>query len=508
MNVKKTIRKKLIIITGIVLFVVPVFSQAPPGETEDSEDTRISAAEGDELPALSELDDGWNTLHPGGETTCALGDDFHFWVRIADPTRLVIFLNGGGGCWNAETCDPDRETFTYSSAVEPHRDPGRLSGIFDLDHPENPVAGYSMVVVPVCTGDAYLGDRDVTYTLETKSGETRQFTIHHRGQTNTMAVMNWVFDNFEAPQEIFVAGSSAGAVGTPFYASLLALHYPPARVVGLGDDAGSWGIAATSGGDPGQWGIPDVLHGHPGWEEFHDSLRVEHLYITASRSAPNLKLYQFDHAHDDIQRFYLELTGAGDTDVLRNLRANRQIIRKQVPDFRSFMAGGFSHTILRDELFYYYQTDGNRLRDWVAAVVAGEPVASIDCSDDCNRPGLIYTEQDLRIIGNTIGLLSIPGAWNPQDAPGRCPAQANQYSLRCALGQVAMQVTGQAPVGIRNVPPALWDVIYTVMERIGERRVQNPLGVYNNHPDTTAEDMIAVLEDVRDRIETSLDANR
>jgi hypothetical protein len=460
------------------------------------------------LPDFAELEAGWNTLHPGGETTCAHGDEFVFFARPADPARLVIYLHGGGGCWDANTCDPERETAIYSSTVEPSRHPGQLSGIFDLDHPENPFVGYSMVVVPVCTGDAFLGDRDATYTLETESGDTRTFTIHHRGQTNTMAVIHWIHENFESPGEIFVAGSSAGGVGAPFYASLLARHYPSTRLVGLGHGAGSWGLDATGGADPGQWGIPDVLHRHPGWEEFHDSLRVEHLFIKAARSTPNLRLYQFDHAHDDSQRFYMALTGVKDPDVLRHLRANRRIIHEQVPEYRSFITGGFAHIILHENLFYHYQTDGHRLSDWVASIAAGEQVASVDCGDDCLRPGLAYGEEDLRIVERALELLSAPNAWNPQDAQGACPDEADRYSLRCAAAQAVRDVVGQTPSGLSNLPPALWDMVYTITDRLGHRGLGDVLRGYNNHPDTTAADMIAVLEEVRDRIRTSLAANR
>jgi hypothetical protein len=462
-----------------------------------------------EVRQLAELDDGWNMLHPGGETTCAHGDDFRFWARLDDPTRLVVYLYGGGGCWSAETCDPERsirghETFTYVSAIEPARHPARQSGILDLDNPENPFAGYSMVAVPVCTGDAFLGDRDVTYELETESGETRQFTIHHRGQTNTMAVMDWVRANFEAPREIFVSGSSAGALGTPLHASLLAQHYPAARVVGLGDDGGSWWSGATGGADPAQWGIPDVLQRHEGWQHFAASMRVEHLYITAALSAPNLKLYQFNHAHDARQRYYLELAGAEDLDVHGHLRANWRTIRQQVPDFWTFTAGGFAHTVLDEDLFYHYQSNGHRLRDWVAAIAAGEPVPSVDCPGNCLRPGLTYDEQDLRIIERAMELLSAPGAWNPREAPGRCPAQADSYSLRCAAVQATAEVTGRTPVGLQNLPPALWDVIYTVVERLGDRGWNDPLHRYNNDPETAAADMISLLEEVRERIEQEL----
>jgi hypothetical protein len=465
-------------------------------------------AERAELPPLAELDEGWNALHPEGETTCAHGDDFHFWARAADPSRLMVYLDGGGGCWDAETCDPEGEAFIFVSTVEPDRHPELLSGIIDSDHPENPVSGYSMVVVPVCTGDAFLGDRDARYTLETESGETRHFTIHHRGQTNTRVVMDWIQANFEEPREILVAGSSAGAVGTPFYASLLAQHYPAARVVGLGDDGGSWGTATTGGADPGQWGTPEVLQRQPGWEGFHDALRVEHLYITAALSAPNLKLYQFDHAHDARQRYYIELTGAENPDVLGHIRANRRTIRAQVPEFRSFTAGGFAHTVLREDLFYHYQTEGHRLRDWIGAIVADEPVASVECTDDCLRPGLVYSEQDLRIVDRAIEILSAPGAWNPADAMGPCPPQADRYSLRCASVRAAREITGETPAGVRGVPPALWDIIHTAGGRMGDRRMNNPGQRYNNHPDSTAADMIALLGEVADRIRESLAMSR
>jgi hypothetical protein len=485
-----TSRWFLPVLLGMAL-VAQVEAQEPSGPANAS------------LPALSELEDGWNTLHPGGETTCAHGDDFLFYARAADPDRLVVYLHGGGGCWDAETCDPERDTYTYASTVGPNRDPAGLSGIFDLEHPDNPVAGYSMVAVPVCTGDARLGDRDVTYTLETESGETRQFTIHHRGQTNTMTAMDWIRSNFEAPREIFVAGSSAGAVGTSFYASLLAQHYPSARVVGLGDDSGSFGGEAIAGADLGQWGIPEVLRRHRGWEAFEGNAGIDQLYIHAARSAANLRLYQFDHAHDATQRFYLELSDAEDLDVLRHLRANRQIIREQVPEFRSFTVGGFLHMVLPGDRFYHYQSNGHRLRDWVAAIVAGEPVASVDCTGDCLQPDLIYGAQDLRTVDRAIELLSAPGAWNPQDAPGPCAPQADRYTLRCAAVQAEQEVTGQTPAGLQNVPPALWDVIFTAARRLGDRGVNDPLRRYNDHPETTAVDMISLLEEVRDRIRES-----
>jgi hypothetical protein len=487
--------------TRLLHWLLPVLlatGTAIPGAAQTGAAAAVAA-----LPGLDRLAEGWNTLHPGGETGCAHGTDYQFHVRAGDPARLLVFLYGGGGCWDAETCDPERRD-TYVSEITPERHPSRLSGILDVDHPENPVRGYSMVAVPVCTGDAHLGDRTETYTLPSGSGAGRQFTIRHRGQVNTLAAVGWIYANFEAPQAIVVAGSSAGAVATPFYASLLAQRYPATDVVGLGDDAGSFGGAALPGADPGRWGIPEVLHRHAGWQGFEGAGSIEQLYITAARSAPNLRLYQFDHAHDETQRFYHELARTTDADVLRHLRTNRAAIRDRVPGFHGFTSGGYLHTVLPRENFYQYRTGGQRLRDWVAAIVAGEAVVSVDCADDCERPGFAYTEQDLRIVERALELISRPGGWNPHDAPGPCRDDADRHTLRCATGQAAREVTGLSPAGTRNIPPPLWDVIYAAAGRQGERRVDGALQRFNNQPDRTAGEVIALLEEVRDRIRTSL----
>ena len=138
--------KKWIILAGFALLGTPLFGQQP---SENVGNDRNLTSKNDSLPSLSELSDVWNTLRPGGATICAQGSEYLFFARVADPSRLVVYLHGGGGCWNAETCDPGRDSSTYSSKVEPQRHLGEQSGIFDLDNPENPVADYSMVVLPV-----------------------------------------------------------------------------------------------------------------------------------------------------------------------------------------------------------------------------------------------------------------------------------------------------------------------------------------------------------------------
>src|SRR5215207_4829777 len=322
---------------GALLLLVILITSALPA-TPQSPATQ--------LPILAELKDGWNTLTPGGETSCAVDPDYRFFVRRAAPDRLVVFFQGGGACTDARTCDPDAgPTIDGGPAFKPTANvaPPPPTGIFDLSHPDNPFAGYSMVFVPYCTGDLHLGARDATYTIEDANG-TRRFLVKHRGQVNAMSALEWTYANFPAAREIFVTGTSAGGYATPFYASVLARHYPRARVAGLGDAAGA--IRGPGGAEPdghrdiagrgprvgSSWGLPEVLRRHPGWEQYQGGLGIVDLYVGAAGTAPGLGLFQLDHAHDREQRMrYFIHFGDPDAEVFAALRANRHEISAAVP---------------------------------------------------------------------------------------------------------------------------------------------------------------------------------
>ena len=53
---------------------------------------------------------------------CADGSEFWIRTRIADPTKVVVFLSGGGACWDAATCDPETGVTSVRS-LAPETDP-------------------------------------------------------------------------------------------------------------------------------------------------------------------------------------------------------------------------------------------------------------------------------------------------------------------------------------------------------------------------------------------------
>src|SRR5215207_3470474 len=107
------------------------------------------------LPRFDQLKAGWNTLTPGGRTGCALGADYHFFVRPGASDRLLVYFGGGGACWNGKDCEQGRPLYNPDAAVRPDLE----RGIFDIAKPQNPFTAYSVIAVAYCTGDVHLGDQ-------------------------------------------------------------------------------------------------------------------------------------------------------------------------------------------------------------------------------------------------------------------------------------------------------------------------------------------------------------
>jgi len=452
-------------------------------------------------PAVAPESDEWTTHRPGGETACAVGE-YEYYTRSAAPDRLLIHFDGGGACWDAETCAVEGGTYSPQVAAPPEQ----RSGVFDLDHPDNPVADYSMLVVPYCTGDVHLGDQVATYTTDPEDGEAQTFTIPHRGLINGQTALQWAYDRFEAPEQIVVTGSSAGAVAMPLYADQVARRYPEARVIGLGDAASAYRSDAVEGVDQARWGVPEVMRRYEGWETYRDAnaggIGIEALYATAAQGTPNLELYQFDQAYDEAQQFYLELGETEDPDVLALIQANQADIRRVQDAFRSFIVGGYEHTVLTSPRFYYYEADGYRFRDWVAGILAGEPVPSVQCAT-CDRPSLRYTEADLALMNRALDLLASEAQWDPAHE-GACPAPdaATQRSLICAVVQAARE-DGLPAIAY----PAISDLYHTIIGRVGPGPASNQFfWDYNNADSTDFADIRAVLTEVRDRVAAALQA--
>jgi hypothetical protein len=337
---------------------------------------------------LDGLESGWNVIEPAGDTVCSDGSPYRFFVRPGASDKLMVFFQGGGACWTGGSCDPDLEPSYRINLQE--TGPEKYNGIFVSGNPENPLRDHSVVFAPYCTADVHIGDAVANYDAPEMDGhESHPVTIQHRGYVNAEAVLDWTFAHFFTPSEIFVTGSSAGSIPSPYYAMRIGEQYPDARIAQLGDGSGGYRRNGQESRPQDKWGTLGRLRQLPELESLaSEEFNYETLYIAAAKRQPDIMFAQYDTAEDVTQKRFLAIEDAVPDSLLDNIRANQADIQKEVSNFHSYIAGGDLHTILGRPEFYSYQVDGTLLRDWVAALVNGEPVTDVHCSD-CSQPDVL-----------------------------------------------------------------------------------------------------------------------
>lgn len=157
---------------------------------------------GEPLPITT--DETWSFVPIEG-SVCGDGTPSGLFVNATERSReLVLFLLGGGVCYDRATCalmPREREGL----GEDPLSYANLTAGIFDRDDPENPFRDANFVVLPHCTGDFHLADRVNDYPGIGK--------VHQRGHGNVKRALRRVAPTFADASRITFAGFSAGGVG-------------------------------------------------------------------------------------------------------------------------------------------------------------------------------------------------------------------------------------------------------------------------------------------------------
>jgi dienelactone hydrolase len=303
----------------------------------------------------------WERIEPDGATRCARGGRYAFWLRRADPKRLLVFFQGGGGCFSQETCRPGSTWF--DDRVDPFDDPTGSDGLLDFTNRDNPFRDYSVVYIPSCTGDVHTGSRVVRY------GPIR---VHQKGFLNARAALRRAYAEFPDPDSVFVTGCSAGSVGSAFHADSIIRRYRDARVTQVGD---SLAFVFHRPVNLAGWGT----HEHfPRWfrpTRPRQRWTMVEFIRGLARAHPRQTFARFNHASDQVQVAFYRAVGGRPAGFSARLRsAEREL--KRLPNYRSYLACGTEHCAFQDGEFYSLRVNGVRLRDWVADLAAGRDV---DC---------------------------------------------------------------------------------------------------------------------------------
>lgn len=342
-----------------------------------------SAIADEELPTFDELKPGWNELKPGGDTLCARGAPFSFFVSKGTSDKVVVDFIGGGACWNGINCSKESPTFSDSTDDLRRREQEGLTGVYDHTDDRNPLKDWTHVVIPYCTGDIHWGHNDVTY--KNRTGE--EFVIHHRGAVNAAAVVQWVKDNFAAPKKLLSTGCSAGAYGSIYWTPALREAFPDTQFMQFAD-AGV-GVITDSffkNSFPNWNPIANGPTWVPGLEAANwPKLSVVDLYSNVSRKYPDIRLGQYSAAYDGVQTFFYEIMGGDGADWSGMMYQHLRDISVNDSSFRYYVAPGEDHCVIPYERMYTINSNGVSFSDWLNRYINGQAVNNVECND-CQAP--------------------------------------------------------------------------------------------------------------------------
>jgi thioredoxin reductase len=336
-------------------------------------------------------------IYPGGDTVCALGQkNFHFRVKHGDPKKVVVYFEGGGGCWSAGTCKPNtaditKSTYKFDLFMSHHVGPlPKMAGILNGTDDRNPIKGWTQVFVPYCSGDAHGGDSVTTYTP--KTGDA--FQIHHKGQANVQSVVTWMNNNLPASSltDLLITGCSAGALGAQLWSNKLLTEYESVSRASVLVDS-------YMGDAPAMWwnGAPEPLGGFYNWgadamfptvelkekAKTSKNFRFSDMVSEVMKMHPKRAFAYLQSEQDITQRSFANLQSFGQYAPMSEDEYSGVIgamlghYNCENPNFKSYVTSGSEHCWIHKPSFFEHQLNGVMMYKWVDNLINGDTPCAI-----------------------------------------------------------------------------------------------------------------------------------
>jgi hypothetical protein len=307
-------------------------------------------------PPVSAPDNQWTWVDVAG-SHCADGSATGFGINPNSASKnLLIFIEGGGACWDADGCwgaVPTSFYMTGYNGTTMTTDP-QLLVLYILSRSDttNPFKDWNLVFVPYCTGDAFSGAA-VTNLVVNGANKPTYFV----GSANMKLFLERIVPTFPDAQTVYLGGDSAGGFGAAFSYNGVRAAFPDADVNVL-DDSGQ-PIAP----DPARWAT--MLNT---WNIALPSDCVEcvegpqALVDYYARHAPAGKFGLISYEYDTIIAPFMNLSEA---QFQTELYAQLDHMDATWPNGRYFVIAGSSHVGLL--------APTTAMRDWISAMVTNSP---------------------------------------------------------------------------------------------------------------------------------------
>lgn len=331
----------------------------------------------------SHLPDGEWAWIPRPDTVCRDGSTTGIGIRrLSDAKGVMIYLQGGGACYDAASCAQNANTPIAGksfSAADFDRWTATLGnqGVFNTGNAKNPVARWNHVYIPYCTGDLHGGSKE---NGEVPGVAGKQQFVGYRNLHNDL---EFLASYFGGAADVALVGASAGGAG-------VLINYP--QVV---EAFGGRSVAALVDSAPI---IPESaiktscfertlmatfrLQLPPRCPECADPARggLLNIYGYLSRTYPQGR-FAFASADADLAGVVLydaQSRACGGAGVnIFNYRFSLYTLRDKYigHEWATFLPGGLQHTMTQsDELFLKRKFGGMSAGEWLGRINDKRPL--------------------------------------------------------------------------------------------------------------------------------------
>jgi hypothetical protein len=327
-----------------------------------------SGASGGDGPAGPAPGGVWTWVDVAG-TTCSDGSATGFGLSRGDEPDVVVFMDGGGACWDFTTCFFLRTAKAGPFQIaefEARR--AEFAGTFlDRDDPQNPFRGWTYVFVPYCTGDLHAGDREATYA----PGFGLAARWAHRGRANVRADLARLVAELPSPRRLVISGASAGGFGSLLQYDAFRSAWP-ASATFLLDDSGPPLVGDAL--DPGlraawrsAWDLDPLL------DEICAACRDDFSRIVPELAGryPGDRMALLSSLQDQVIRSYFQLPAPAFEVAVRTMVHDRF---DPLPSAHAFLVPGEDHALLAKP--GAYAAAGVSLAAWLSEMIDGDPAWS------------------------------------------------------------------------------------------------------------------------------------
>jgi hypothetical protein len=344
--------------------------------TRELQDAGVDQYMGEFSPAISEdIGGGWIRhifdTDGGDGPICIAGTPYTAFTRARNPAKLLVFLQGGGACWQdfyfcnilADSDSPTASPFASGIWVDS----------FDTgtETIANPLADWSVVYLSYCDGSVFMGDNDVV-DANFPFGPVR----FHRGLRNVTAGIDLARAEFPHASRILLAGSSAGGVGAAALAPFLArFAYGNNKKLTVFNDAGPVAInldeVAAIQARAADWQFGQFLPAS--CVDCDDEGQTTKLIDWRLENDTTIREAFYSTDGDATDRFFLNIPTQ---EQYRELIVTEHgLLNEAYPNrYKRFIrSGDDEHTALQLPTFYLGEADGVPLDVWTADFVVPRP---------------------------------------------------------------------------------------------------------------------------------------